>query len=419
MMVVVAVGAASMAHAQELAIVNARILPAPDAAPVLRGTVLVRDGRIAAMGDADGIVVPEGTAIIDGAGRTVVAGLWNSHIHLTAPPFDGPGGQPADVLSEALSSAYLHWGFTTVFDLASAPGTALALRARIGSGEVVGPQILTADAPFFPKDGVPSYVSGDAHDSLSLKQAEVATPEEATERGERQLRQGADGLKIFAGSIVGGEIGVLPMDVDIATAIVEVAHAAGKPVFAHPSNLEGIQVAFDSGADVLVHTTPMVGAWPEGLAARLVDRGMALVPSLKLFEIELQKEHAPPEAFESVLAAARQQLAAFSGAGGRVLFGTDAGYIAWYDTRDELRLMHEAGLDWRQILASLTTTPATLFGQGERKGRIAEGMDADLVVLGGDPGDDIAALADVLYTLREGKIVYRADSERQAHPSAD
>jgi imidazolonepropionase-like amidohydrolase len=72
--------------------------------------------------------------------------------------------------------------------------------------------------------------------------------------------------------------------------------------------------------------------------------------------------------------------------------------------------MHEAGLDWRQVLASLTSTPAARFGQGARKGRIAEGMDADLVVLARDPAAGIDAFADVRYTLIAGRVVYAAEA---------
>lgn len=396
------------ADAQTLAVINARIVATPDAAPIALGTVLIRDGKIAALGDAESVVVPDGMEALDAAGGTVVAGFWNSHVHLIAPPLDNTATQTDAVLSQALSSAYLRWGFTTIFDIASPPGNAFALRARIEAGDVRGPAILTVDEPFFPKDGVPAYVSNELG-GWSLKRAEVATAEEASERAHRQLRQGADGVKIFAGSIVGGDIGVLPMSLDIARAVADAGREAGKPVFAHPSNNEGMEVAIAAGATVFAHSTPMTGPWSEAQARRLVDAGIALVPTLKLMEIEMLKEGAPPEAVREGIAISVQQLKVFHAAGGTVLFGTDSGYVDWYDTRDELRLMHEAGLDWRQVLASLTSTPAARFGQGERRGRIAEGMEADLVVLASDPAEDVRAFADVRYTLRGGKLLHGAN----------
>src|SRR5258708_39968135 len=121
---------------------------------------------------------------------------------------------------------------------------------------------------------------------------EVATPQEAGTRGAQQLDRGPDGVKLFAGAIVpvDGRIGVLPMPIDIAKAIVDEAHRRGKPAFAHPSNLAGLNVAIDSGVDILAHTTAMdgggPGGWPPELIARLRAHDMALIPTMTLFGVE-------------------------------------------------------------------------------------------------------------------------------------
>jgi imidazolonepropionase-like amidohydrolase len=86
-----------------------------------------------------------------------------------------------------------------------------------------------------------------------------------------------------------------------------------------------------------------------------------------------------------------QRLKAFSQAGGQVLFGTDVGCIEKFDTSEEFAWMSRAGMNFRQILASLTTNPATHFGYSSHSGRIAKGMDADLVILDGDPERDVTA----------------------------
>ncbi len=105
------------------------------------------------------------------------------------------------------------------------------------------------------------------------------------------------------------------------------------------------------------------------------------------------------------------QLRAWLGSGGEVLFGTDLG-AADYDPSEEYALMAEAGMSFRQILASLTTAPAERFGESKQLGRIAAGQKADLVVLTDDPSKNIRALAGVQYTLRAGKIIYR-DEQRE------
>ena len=188
-------------------------------------------------------------------------------------------------------------------------------------------------------------------------------------------------MKLFTGAIVGGPAEVLPMEADIAKAVVDEAHARGKLAFAHPTDVRGIEIAMNAGVDVLAHTTPVAGPWPAELVDRLKAHRMALIPTLKLFESELAKDRRPDSVRERVARNAAQQLKAYADAGGTILFGTDVGFIEDTDTTRELRLMADAGLDWRAILASLTTAPAARYGFATRKGRVAAGMDADLVVL--------------------------------------
>lgn len=405
----------SLACASDLAIVGARIQRDPASDAIANGTIVVRDGRINAVGPSDSIKVPEGVAIIDGKGSTVVAGFWNSHVHLMALPLR-ESMRPAPELGSALRDTFARWGFTSVFDLASLPGTAMALRRRIDAGELAGPMILTVDGPFFPKDGTPIYVR-DLLSSIGAPDLEVDGADVARTRARAQLAAGADGVKLFAGAIVGGPIGVLPMDPAIAAAAAAEAHHAGKPVFAHPSDMPGLEVAIAAGTDVLTHTTPADAPWSNAFVARLVREDIALTPTLMLIDVELGKEQAPQPMIERFHKNAAQQLAAFARAGGQVLFGTDVGYIDVADPHREFELMAAAGLDWRAILASLTTNPARRFGFADRKGRIAVGMDADLVVLGADPSAGVAAFSAVRYTVRRGEVLFTADTARSASAS--
>lgn len=396
------------ATAADLAIVGARILPSPGAEPIGHGTVLVRDGDIVAVGNADEVVVPADAEVIDARGRVLVAGFWNSHVHLMTPALLEAASRPAAELEHELVEMLTRWGFTTVFDISSFNDAPAALRGRVESGEITGPEILHVGTPFYPVDNMPIYIR-DLVASLGVPDTNTASPEEARARAARQLEAGADGVKLFAGSIVGGETGVMPMQVDIASAAVEAAHSHGKVAFSHPTNVEGLEVSLAAGADVLSHTTPVSGPWDEALVARLREAGVALTPTLTLFQVELEREQAPEEVVETVLANATQQVRAFTAAGGTVLFGTDVGYIDHADTRRELELMARAGMDWRAILASLTTLPADRFGQGARKGRIAAGLQADLVLLGSDPAEDITAFADVEMTIRQGQVLFQDD----------
>lgn len=398
---------ATPAFAQDLAVVGARVYPAPDVAPIEDATVLIHDGRITAVGPRKGIKVPRGVRIVDGKGRSVTAGFWNSHIHLIKPPFHQPDAQPAAALTDALRERFTRWGFTTVFDISSLPGDARTLRERIGRGDVVGPQLLTVDMPFFPEHGTPIYVR-ELWAQTKTPSAEVATAAQARLRAAAQIEAGADGVKLFTGAIVGKPQGVLPMSVEIARAVVEEAHAHGKVAFAHPTDQAGLDVAVDSGVDVLAHAAPESEPWTPAFVARLKAQDVALIPTLTLFDSELRREGAPEPVVERFVGSATQQLRAMAAGGGQVLFGTDAGYIDVYDTHLEYQLMASAGLDWQQILASLTTAPAQRFGQGASRGRLEKGFAGDLVVLDSDPRQKPDAFAQVRMTVRDGVVVYDA-----------
>ena len=179
-------------------------------------------------------------------------------------------------------------------------------------------------------------------------------------------------------------------------------------VVAHPSNSAGARAAIEGGVDVLVHTFPSEldrRPWDRELPGMMLGRKMGLIPTLKLFPYELRRAGLPANMIDAVLGIARDQLRAFAEGGGQVLFGTDVGYITDYDPTDEYVYMQQAGLSYGQILAALTTAPAARFGVAARTGRLAAGFDADLVVLEGDPAQDIRALARVRMTMRSGQVI--------------
>ena len=218
----------------------------------------------------------------------------------------------------------------------------------------------------------------------------------------QQIRDGADGIKIFVNSIE--QDGILTMPLDLARAIVAESHRAGKPVFAHVSNDQGIEIAVQSGVDILAHTTPADNLWSPPFAERLKAANMALTPTLTLWEVEYRGSD--PDELKKGMGKAAEQLKAFSQARGQVLFGTDVGYIERFDTSEEYAWMSRAGMSFQQILASLTTNPAQRFGYSTRRGRIAEGMEADLTVLRDDPADNSIAFSKVRYTIVGGNVIY-------------
>ncbi len=389
--------------AADLALVHARIYPSPTASPIEDGTILVHDDRIAAVGPAAAIKVPRSATVLDCRGRVVAAGFWNSHVHIFTAGLLHADQKSSEELTAQLDRMLTRWGFTTVFDTASVLANTNNIRRRIAKGEIRGPRILTVGEPFYPKGGTPIYVKGFVEEN-HIPPAEVESAAQAVARVRQQIGDGADGIKIFAGAITAK--GVLPMPTDLAQAIVEEAHRAGKPVFAHPSNQAGLEVALTSGVDVIAHTAPMSGDWTPAFAQRLKAAHVALIPTLTLFDVEAKKGGVSPEETEMWIRQAVQELKAYSDAGGEILFGTDVGYTDHFDTTEEFTLMARAGMTFQQILASLTTNPAARFGYGSHSGRIAKGADADLVVLDADPATDVAAFAKVHQVIREGKVIY-------------
>ena len=182
-------------------------------------------------------------------------------------------------------------------------------------------------------------------------------------------------------------------------AAVDETHRAGRPVFLHPGTGEHVLTAIRSGVDVIAHTTPHSGPWDEEILAAAKERRTALTPPLAVWKYHARHDRLSTQ--EKTTNAAIDQLRKWIGAGATVLFGTDLGAVE-YDPTEEYVLMSQAGMTFPDILASLTTTPAGFFGES-KSGRIAEGFEADLVVLDGDPSKDIRALAAVRHTLTRGK----------------
>jgi imidazolonepropionase-like amidohydrolase len=382
-----------------LALVGGRIYGSPDSAPLDDGVVLVRGERIAAIGRRGAVTIPAGADVLDCSGAVIVAGFWNSHVHFTEPHWSGADTLPAPSLTRHLREMLTRYGFVRVLDTGSWLANTLALRRRIDSGEVAGPAILTTGPGFVPQHGSPFYI-------LPARLPELQSPADAKAQVASRLREGADAIKLFTGSVASPTL-VVPMPLAVVHAATTEAHRHGRLVLAHPTNNEGVRAALEGGVDVLAHTTPDGGPWEPHLPERMKRARLALIPTLKLWTFELGRKGADSATIQRFLGVAIGQLRAYAEQGGEILFGTDVGYMIEYDPTDEYLYMQRAGMSFQQILAALTTAPARRFGMaGRTTGRLERGREADIVVLEGDPAQDIRALARVRYALRHGRRVY-------------
>jgi imidazolonepropionase-like amidohydrolase len=388
-----AAGIGATATAQTFALVGGKVYASPDAAPLDDAVVLTANGIIAAIGSRSDVQIPSDARVIDCTGKTVVAGFWNSHVHFTEAVWRNAGSAPAAPLTAHMQEMLTRWGFTTVWSLGSDPDNSMALRRRVYADEILGPNIFLVGS-IFPRDGRPAYLP-------DARIPEAETPERAAEMAQNYMRIGLDGIKLFTGAYKGEDKPVVNMEAAIAKAAVDVAHAQGKPVFAHPQNTAGIEAVIAAGVDVMAHTVGRQPGYPLEQLSRFKQQGTALTPTLSLFA----KLPLPPEIVGRLVDNIVGQLKSFSENGNTVLFGTDVGYIPLYDTTLEYQLMHRA-LGERQVLASLTTNPASYF-KAANKGRLEKGFDADIAILEGDPLADVTNLAKVAYTIRAGKVIYQ------------
>jgi len=377
----------------------------------------MRIGRVLALlvlwtfvSSACGFSSDRAVTVLNCQGLVVTAGFWNGHIHLLSPAVLHADKRTPDEISSQTGPDADPVGFYDRVRHCFGARQHQQHPASNRKGRGVWAANSHRRRTFLPEDGTPIYVKGFLEEN-HIPSAEVQSTPQALERAQEQIRDGADGIKIFAGAITAE--GVLPMPMDQAKAIVAEAHRAGKPVFAHPSNSEGLEIAIQSGVDVLAHTAPMSGDWTLAFVHKLKAAHLALIPTLTLFDVEAKKAKVSNEEHAMWISQPVQELKACSEAGGQILFGTDVGYIDQYDITQEFTLRARAGMSFQQILASLTTSPARRFGYASHSGSIAKGMDADLVVLDGDPAKDVTAFAKVHQVIRGGKLIYPASLAKE------
>ena len=379
------------------ALAGAAVYTTPDLEPLRDATIVTRGNTIAAVGRRGEIDVPEDCEAIDCAGLTVTAGFWNSHVHFFERKWSGADAVPASELREMLED-FTRYGFTSVFDLSSSWDNTRRIRDRIESGEVPGPAIRSTGEGLVPPGAVPSDAVLSVMGVAKAGLPEIGSVAQAVSAATDLLDRGVDGLKMFLSSRRGERLSE-----NVVAKVAQIAKRAGKPSFVHPNDEGDVLTALRAGIDVIAHTTPGSGAWNDEVLALAKSNGAALTPTLELWRYFLR--HDRPSARQFITETAAAQLRAWKDAGGQVLFGTDFGAVDC-DPMPEYVAMSNAGLDYREILASMTTAPAQRFGASAKHGRVAPGYAADLAVLEGDPSNGVRAFGAIRYTLRGGAIVF-------------
>jgi imidazolonepropionase-like amidohydrolase len=214
-----------------------------------------------------------------------------------------------------------------------------------------------------------------------------------------QARGGAGLTKLFTGSYV-TPTRVKPLRTNVARAAVREAHRRGMLVLAHPSNKDGTAIAIEAGVDALAHV-PDETEGTEALLQKAAAHGIRIIPTLSMFATTVTTD-------DAYLAPIRAALRGFIEAGGKVLFGTDVGYMTLRNTEAEFEALQDSGLTAPEILHALTVEPAAFLNMPD-VGRAEVGKRGDLTVLQTaadtvDPRD----FASVRAVIRDGRVLYQS-----------
>jgi len=134
-------GQARSAPERSLALKGGTIYAGPAESPITNGVVFIREGKIAAVGGRGSVKVPKDVPALNCSGLTIVAGFWNSHIHLFERKWADAANIPAPELAGQLQTMLTRYGFTSAFDTGSAWENTRRIRDRIESGEIAGPRL--------------------------------------------------------------------------------------------------------------------------------------------------------------------------------------------------------------------------------------------------------------------------------------
>jgi imidazolonepropionase-like amidohydrolase len=409
-----------MAAPRKWALVNANLIDGDPGGYAGRGGLVVEDGRIVASGPDVSVDSIGEVEFVDAGGWSVLPGLIDCHAHLTWNALASPvatlieeRASPARLVLRAAANAQsaLARGSTTVRDLGSPNEVIFPLRDAIRDGICPGPRLLAAGYVITTPTGHCHYVGQHATDAVSAREAVG-----------RQIESGADVIKVMTSGGLhtpGSDPASPQFTLESLRTIVEMAHAAGRRVTGHATCDAAIALAVEAGLDSIQHGTNVELATARAVA----QRNVWVTPTLDtryFLDMHLD-DPAIPEVIRARAAAATGQDRSVAyrntlEAGVTVTAGTDSGttFVPHGALATEIRLMHEGGLPTRQALASATWLAATEVALPGVIGTLSRGAFADLLVLEGDPLQDLTALEAVAVVIQAGVPVPGTSSHSAA-----
>jgi imidazolonepropionase-like amidohydrolase len=385
-------------------------------APAARADVAIEDGRIVEIGTG-----LDGDAAISAAGATIVPGLVDCHVHaiLSSLELRHLLGTPLSYrFYEAAANLrrLLDVGITTVRDAA---GADLGVKQAVEDGLIAGPRMRISVGMICQTGGHNDGWTLSGIDAASLFPSYPGVPgcvadgpDEMRRVVRRMLRSGADVIKIAtSGGVMSPRDDPSQAhfrDEEIEVAVREAA-AAGVHVMSHAQARAGVKAAVRCGVRSIEHGFDL----DDEAIALMLDAGAFLVPTLSALRAIVEAAEAGADIDPAMVAVAREtierQMDSFTraaAAGVRIAMGSDSGISPHGQNLRELELMVAGGLTPAQALRTATATAAELLGMGDEIGRLEPGKRADLVIVDGDPLEDLAGFAGrIRAVLKDGELV--------------
>jgi imidazolonepropionase-like amidohydrolase len=382
--------------ANGLYLTGARLIDGTGGPPLVPAKVVIEQGRVTGIDTRDE-GTPPGFAHIDLAGRTLMPGLVDAHVHVTA--FDMPRAMKGQ---EAIAPGVKHhfiaaglrrmlrMGITTVRDVGAFGDDLLHARRAVRLGAIPGPRILVCGRI------IAATSAGGRHFDGMYREADG--PDEMRKATREQFRRGADFIKIMTTGARSCELeNSSPAQMtraEIAT-VVEEAHRMGYRVAAHCEGLDGTRLAIEEGVDTIEHGLELHRA-PE-LLDELARSEQVLVPTLScFFDISENRDAAWAPGLVGLAERQREEAHRTVEAARRAGVPLAMGFDSQPHGKSALELVRlcHAGLTPMESIVAGTATGAMACGIAAHVGRVATGQVADLIVVDGDPLADPELLLD-------------------------
>ncbi|HEX3578606.1 MAG TPA: amidohydrolase family protein [Thermoanaerobaculia bacterium] len=410
--------ATTFASAQVTYIKTSSLIDGRSDAPKENQVIVIRGNRIESVGA--GTAIPDGAAVIDLTGMTVMPGLIDSHTHIFLQGEDpAEGGYDVQLLkypiayraARATVSAKraLEQGFTTIRDVETegAGYGDIGIKQAIDEGRIPGPRIFAATRAISTTGGY--NLEGYAPEITVPKGAQLIDgPVEARKAAREQLDHGADWIKVYMThrswlDKQGNLVSQPTLTVDELRAIVDEAHGWKRKVACHAYNGEGLRRALDGGCDSIEHGLEI----NDDNIAQMLKQGTWYVPTLAVYY------HLPSDATPAQRAGNAKRLSLHEAsfrkalkAGVKIVFGTDVGGFSWTEPiAQEFDRMVAFGMTPMDAIRSATSRAAEMLDASGDLGTIAPGAYADIIAVDGDPLRNIHLLQDVPFVMKGGEVV--------------